>query len=94
MTPQRRCDIGYCISSITTRGVGEIESLYIEAEYRKLALGDTFMKQAMSWMDAEQVRSRIIGVAEGNEDVLAFYQRYGFYPRRIILEFIAPEPEK
>lgn len=84
-------DVGYCISSINLQGIGEVESIYIEAEYRKLALGDQFMKRAMNWMDAQQVTSRMISVAEGNEEVFAFYQRYGFFPRKTILEFIPPE---
>ena len=87
-------DVAYCISSVNSAMVGEVDSLYVEQDYRKLGVGDRLMKQAMQWMDALQVKRRIIAVAEGNEMVLPFYQRYGFYPRKIILEYIAPQDER
>lgn len=77
--------IGYCISSVYSDKLGEINSIYIEKEYRRQGIGDNFMKKAMNWMDGIGVSKRIIGVATGNEDVLPFYARYGFYSRSIIL---------
>ncbi|AOT70475.1 GNAT family N-acetyltransferase [Geosporobacter ferrireducens] len=78
--------VGYCISTVNGKGVGEIDSLYIEREYRKFGLGDQFMVKALEWLDSKQVKTKIIGVAEGNDAALKFYKRYGFYTRRIILE--------
>jgi len=47
------------------------------------------MNRAIEWLDNAEVKTKIIGVAEGNEDVLDFYKRYGFYKRRVILEHIS-----
>jgi diamine N-acetyltransferase len=81
-------DIAYCISTVNSQGVGEVESIYIDPGYRKLGIGDQLMKHAMQWMDGQPVKRRQIAVAEGNEAVFAFYEHYGFYPRKTILEYI------
>ena len=80
--------IGYCISTIDKDLIGEIDSLFIEDEYRKYGLGDKLMSRSLDWLNSNQVKTKIIGVAEGNESVLEFYKRYGFYKRRVILEQI------
>lgn len=78
--------IGYCISSVTGDKKGELESIYVEKEYREHHIGDHFMKKAMVWMDKQGTKQRIIGVAEGNEEVFGFYEKYGFYLRSHILQ--------
>ena len=78
--------VGYCVSTITIDSVGEIDSLYIEPEYRKFGIGDKLMSRSLEWLDSKNVRMKIIGVAEGNEQVFDFYKKYGFYERRTILE--------
>lgn len=81
--------IGYCISTVNKELIGEIDSLFVEKEYRKYGLGDRLMNRALDWLNSNQVKTKIIGVAEGNENVLDFYKRYGFYQRRVILEQIS-----
>lgn len=78
--------IGYCISTVNSGSVGEISSLYIEPEYRKYGIGDELIKRAIKWLEDSNVNKKIIGVAVGNEDVIKFYERYGFRSRTIILE--------
>lgn len=78
--------VGYCISTITIDSVGEIDSLYIEPEYRKFGIGDKLMSRSLEWLDSKNVKMKIIVVAEGNEQVFNFYKKYGFYERRTILE--------
>lgn len=80
--------VGYCISTINEDLTGEIDSIFVEKEYRKYGLGDKLMNIALEWLNSKQVKTKIIGVAEGNENVLEFYKRYGFYKRRVILEQI------
>ncbi len=80
--------IGYCISTVNKELIGEIDSLFVEKEYRKYGLGDQLMNRALDWLNNNKVKTKIIGVAEGNENVLEFYKRYGFYKRRVILEQI------
>lgn len=78
--------VGYCISTVNEELLGEIDSLFIEKEYRKYGLGDELMNRALEWLDTNKVKRKIIGVAEGNENVLEFYKRYGFYKRTVILQ--------
>jgi diamine N-acetyltransferase len=80
--------IGYCISSINSEKQGEVESIYIEKEYRKCGIGDHLMKTALKWMDGRGAQRKIIGVAVGNEEAFGFYEKYGFYPRVIVLRQI------
>lgn len=80
--------VGYCISTINKESIGEIDSIFVEKEYRKYGLGDKLMVRALEWLNSNQVKTKIIGVAEGNEDVLEFYKKYGFYKRRVVLEEI------
>ena len=77
--------IGYCISTIDNKNLGEIESLYVEDEYRGCNIGDYFMKKSLQWMENYEVKEKRIGVAGGNEDVFSFYKKYGFYPKTTIL---------
>jgi ribosomal protein S18 acetylase RimI-like enzyme len=78
--------VGYCVSSITEKKVGEIESIFIESDYRRHGIGDNFMKKVLTWMDSLSVASKVIGVAAGNEEAFPFYARYGFYPRVSVLQ--------
>ena len=77
--------VGYCVTSIDN-DFGEIESIFIDESYRKLGLGGVLMKRALNWLDRNDVIKKRLNVAVGNEQVLPFYQKYGFYPRAIILE--------
>lgn len=78
--------IGYCVTSLNAEKQGEIESIYVEKKYRGSGIGDKLVRRALHWLDSLSARSRIVGVAEGNESVFAFYSRYHFYPRTTILE--------
>ena len=80
--------VGYCISTVSGDRQGEIESIYVEADYRGSGIGDNLMKRALRWMDEYPVTRKVLGVGAGNEDVFAFYSRYSFYPRTTILEQI------
>ncbi len=80
--------IGYCISTINKDLIGEIDSLFVEKEYRKHGLGDKLMNRTIEWLNSKKVKTKIIGVAEGNDNVLEFYKRYGFYKKMVILEQI------
>ena len=80
--------IGYCLSIFTNQheSEGEIESLFIDPVYRGKGIGDVFMKHALLWLDSKQVKTKRIVVAAGNEEVLSFYEKYGFYPKFYTLE--------
>jgi len=78
--------IGYCISSISDESEGEVDSLYLDDNYRSSGIGNKLMERALTWMDEMGVKTKKIMVAAGNEDTLSFYSRYGFFPKHIILE--------
>ncbi len=82
---QRR-NIGYLISTVTEDGNGEIESIFVEDEFRGQAIGDALMRRALEWLDEEDVHTKVIDVAMGNEKVYTFYARFGFFPRVIKLK--------
>jgi ribosomal protein S18 acetylase RimI-like enzyme len=52
------------------------------------------MKRALEWLDGSNAKTKAIVVAEGNERVLDFYKRFGFYKRRIMLEQVGEAPCK
>ena len=81
--------IGYCISTINKEMIGEIDSLYVEKEYHKQGIGSKLMERALEWLDKNKVKSKIIAVGDGNENVIDFYNHYGFQVRKIILEQIS-----
>jgi ribosomal protein S18 acetylase RimI-like enzyme len=85
--------VGYCVTTISDERVGEIDSIYVEREYRRHRIADTLMKRALSWLDGHSVLRRVLTVAGGNEQVLEFYARYGFYPRSTVLEQITERPD-
>ena len=77
---------GYCISSVDGDGVGEIESLFVEADYRKRGVGDCLIRRALAWLEEHGAKEMKIVVAYGNEEALGFYARYGFYPTDVCVE--------
>lgn len=78
--------VGYCICTMNQEKQGEIDSLFIEKEYRKYGLGAQLMNRSLTWLENQQAQTIIIGVCEGNENALDFYQKFGFYKRSYILE--------
>lgn len=78
--------IGYLISSITFRKVGEIESVFVYEAYRGMGIGDKLMRNALAWMDQNGVREKIVEASVGNEQAWDFYGRFGFLPRKTTLK--------
>lgn len=77
--------VGYCLSSIKDSS-GEIESIYIEKEYRKQKLGDKLMKSALKWFKANAITNIEINVVYANDEALPFYEHYGFHIANYILK--------
>jgi ribosomal protein S18 acetylase RimI-like enzyme len=73
-----RQNVGYCTSSVDKEKTGEIESIFVASNYRGLGIGDTLMKNALTWMDKNGAVAKIVEVAVGNEQVLRFYNRLAF----------------
>lgn len=75
--------IAYIIASIDD-GQGEIESLYVCPEHRGCEVGEKLMTSAMSWLYNQAPETIRVSVAFGNQ-VVPFYEKFGFYPRSMIL---------
>ncbi|MBY9078056.1 GNAT family N-acetyltransferase [Paenibacillus sp. HN-1] len=78
--------VGYCISSINEARQGEIDSIYLLDAYRGEGIGDTLMRETLDWFQDNGIRDIGISVLYGNEQVLRFYAKYGFYPRAYLLK--------
>jgi ribosomal protein S18 acetylase RimI-like enzyme len=83
--------IGYCVSTISADKQGQLESIYIEPEYRKAGIGNELMQRALSWMNEMKTKAKTLIVGVGNEEVLTFYSRYGFYAKHITVEQVETE---
>ena len=77
---------GYCIGSVDSDLVGEIESIFVLPDYRGLGIGDELMRKSLQWMDKMGAGKITVNVAAGNEQAFGFYEKYGFYPRRTMLQ--------
>lgn len=77
--------IGYCVSSINAENIGEVDSIYVEPSHREKGIGNKLMERALSWLDFENVDSKILIVLYENEDVFKFYSQFGFTPRSMRL---------
>ena len=78
--------VGYCISSIDRLQTGEVDSIFVSPEFRRNGVGTALMQRALEWMKQKETKKNIVSVAVGNEQAYGFYQRFGFLPRRTLLE--------
>lgn len=77
--------IGYCVSSVSKNGEGEIDSIFVETGFRGLGIGGRLVENALDWMDQKQAKEKKVVVVEGNIEAMAFYSRYGFFPLHRVL---------
>jgi len=80
--------IAYCISTIDkdNEKIGEVDSLFVDKEYRKTGIGKQLMNNAINWLMMHKTETQKISVAAGNETVMEFYKQLGFYPRNTVLQ--------
>lgn len=76
---------GYCIASINS-DIGEIDSIFVKEKYRKSTIGQSLIKKSIEWLESKEVRTIKVGIAEGNESVLPFYEKLGFRRSMTILK--------
>jgi len=78
--------VGYCVSTFDSTMKGEIDSLFVNSTFRQQGIGKTLMEKSMNWLLENQCNPIRLSVSYGHENVLAFYQQLGFYPRLTTLE--------
>ena len=79
-------DMAYCISTVSADGCSEIDSMFVEEQFRGSGVGSELVGRALAWFDSVGASSKIVTVAHGNERAVAFYRRFGFQPRSVLLE--------
>jgi diamine N-acetyltransferase len=79
-------DIAYCISTIATNGCGEIDSMFVEEAFRDRGIGSELVRRALVWLESAGATSKVVTVACANEEALAFYKRFGFQPRMVLMQ--------
>jgi ribosomal protein S18 acetylase RimI-like enzyme len=77
--------VGYCISSVKRNSTGEIDSIFIESDYRRCGIGNTLIDSALDWLKTQEVKRIIVQVMIGNEEAHPFYNRHGFLPRTTVM---------
>lgn len=78
--------IAYGVTSLSSSGVGEVDSLFVAPEYRRLGIASTLLQNALDWLRAHGAVSPRVVVFQANDEAVAFYRRFGFHPRNLELE--------
>ncbi len=77
--------VGFCITRILADKTGDIFSMFVDEAYRGLGIGQKLMMDALRYLNQKGVDTINTHVLYGNEKVLSFYQKFGLYPRTIVL---------
>jgi ribosomal protein S18 acetylase RimI-like enzyme len=78
--------VGYCVSTITDGGKGEIDSVVVKEGYRGKGIGSGLVEDALRWFSSRDASPVIVLMAVGNDKACSFYERYGFFPRQVLLQ--------
>ena len=89
---ETRALAGYCAASVSDARAGEIESLFVAPAYRSRGIGTMLVSRSLGWMGSRKAERIRVSVSTGNEDVLPFYRKFGFFPRLIVLEQTGADP--
>ncbi|PIQ45263.1 MAG: hypothetical protein COW04_08485 [Deltaproteobacteria bacterium CG12_big_fil_rev_8_21_14_0_65_43_10] len=83
---QDSCDsVGYCIATVDG-SIGEIDSLFVKGAYRGQGVGEKLVTLALKWLEEQDCETIRVSIAEGNEQVLDFYRKFGFAERLIVMQ--------
>lgn len=76
---------GYVVATLDG-DAGEIDSLYIEEDFRNKGVGKALIEQAEDWFAEKKAKRIRISVVGGNADACAVYEHLGYNVREIIFE--------
>ena len=82
--------IGYNLSTINSAGLGEIDSVFVEEDYRGKGIGTALIKETLEWMDENKAKRTKMHVLEANQSAFKLYRALGFEPR--LIEMIHKTP--
>ncbi len=78
--------MGYCTTRILADRMGEIFSIFVDERYRGQGVGQKLMLDALDYLNQKDVNTISTHVLSGNDKVISFYKKFGFYPRTIVLK--------
>jgi GNAT superfamily N-acetyltransferase len=78
--------VGYCIGAIDKQKNADIESLFVEDDFRGGGIGTEMVRRMIVWMDGNGAVCKTVSVAVGNEKAYRFYEQFGFLPRLTVLQ--------
>jgi ribosomal protein S18 acetylase RimI-like enzyme len=79
-TSNHQDPIGFCITSLSSDRIGEVEALYILDKYQGNNLGTKLLQNSLQWLEVNNASEQKLIVAVGNEQIFSFYQKFGFFP--------------
>jgi diamine N-acetyltransferase len=79
--------IGYCVSTIDDANEGEIDSLFVDPNFRGQQIGRELVLKSLDWLRDNQCKPIRLAVCFGHENVIGFYEKLGFFPRMTVLEY-------
>jgi ribosomal protein S18 acetylase RimI-like enzyme len=79
-------EIAYCISTVSRDNLGEIDSMFVEEAFRGRGIGSELVRHALKWLGSAGATSKVVTVAHENKEALAFYKRFGFEPRTVLMQ--------
>src|SRR5215218_10504120 len=59
-------DFAYCVSTVSAGGRGEIDSMFVEEQFRCRGIGSQLVRHALAWMDDMGASSKVVTVAHAN----------------------------
>jgi diamine N-acetyltransferase len=86
-------DIAYCVSSVSADGVAEVDSLFVDSRFRGCGIGTELMRRALAWFRTAGGASIVVSVMHSNDNAVAFYRRFGFRPRSVVMKMSANADE-
>ncbi|MGI6551063.1 MAG: GNAT family N-acetyltransferase [Syntrophomonadales bacterium] len=84
--------IAYAVSTISEKGIGEIDSLCVKEQCRGQGIGKHLIQRALEWMEAEGATSRILQVVDGNDRAMSLYKSLGFSPIMHVMMMPSKKP--
>lgn len=84
----KRTVVGYCISTVDKENgtIGELDSIFLDKEYRRQGIGQKLMENALEWLRDENTEIQKLTVGIGNDSVIDFYKQFDFFPLQVILQ--------
>src|SRR5687767_3873839 len=78
--------VAFIIVHLLRTGIGEVVTIDVAPEARRLHLGETLMRQGEEWLLSRGARGIYLEVDEDNEAAFALYEKLGYEVRQPFLE--------